>query len=379
MKKEMEKGQERIRESLLESKQRIKKSCTNEIGRSFRKLQIRTIDLLETLKEAGCEQSYEWIMLIEKCCDVLTPLIVTEPFIVSSEDHAIKKADLTKRQSTMEDLTRVMARKLLCEGKHVEAVKAALFSLRFSIDNHGLNSVSLVPSYLTLNEASIGLGELKQADEYLAQAEWTVLKSSDSTNAIKSKLYRNIGILYATKGDYENALRVFAEDVYHSSLEWGPSHIQTTGGYFHMADVFFRMNKMDIADSLYNQVTDNWYKYLVETVQKKLIIDSKKSYLNLQNSSSKNDSFLDKDLEAEANQILNAVYDMREQSPKPNNEQFITSTYNLSMFCYLIGNKAESEAFYKKAKILVEKLPGEKYSREIPNFMEDEKNLGDSV
>ena len=85
----------------------------------------------------------------------------------------------------MEDLTRVMARKLLCEGKHVEAVKAALFSLRFlkfldnslryclfldnvtnyiiyqtafrfSIDNHGLNSVSLVPSYLTLNEASIG-------------------------------------------------------------------------------------------------------------------------------------------------------------------------------------------------------------------------------
>lgn len=58
-----------------------------------------------------------------------------------------------------------------------------------------------------------GLGELKQADEYLAQAEWTVLKSSDSTNAIKSKLYRNIGILYATKGDYENALRVFAEDV----------------------------------------------------------------------------------------------------------------------------------------------------------------------
>lgn len=56
--------------------------------------------------------------------------------------------------------------------------------------------------------------------------------------------------------------------------------------------------------------------------------------------------FIDKDLEAEANQILNAVYDMREQSPKPNNEQFITSTYNLSMFCYLIGNKAEVSNFY---------------------------------
>ena len=42
--------------------------------------------------------------------------------------------------------------------------------------------------------------------------------------------------------------------VYHGSLEWGSGDIKTTGGYFHMANVFFRQNKMDIADSLYNQV-----------------------------------------------------------------------------------------------------------------------------
>ena len=58
-----------------------------------------------------------------------------------------------------------------------------------------------------------GLGKLSQADEYLAQAEWTVLKSTDATDEHKSKLYRNMGLLYAAKGDYENSLRTLAEDV----------------------------------------------------------------------------------------------------------------------------------------------------------------------
>jgi len=58
-----------------------------------------------------------------------------------------------------------------------------------------------------------GLGKLSQADEYLAQAEWTVLKAPDATDAVKSKLYRNIALLHAAKGDYENALRMLAEDV----------------------------------------------------------------------------------------------------------------------------------------------------------------------
>lgn len=59
----------------------------------------------------------------------------------------------------------------------------------------------------------LGLGKLSEADEYLAQAEWTVLKSYDVTDEHKSKLYRNMGLLYAAKGDYENSLRTLAEDV----------------------------------------------------------------------------------------------------------------------------------------------------------------------
>lgn len=56
-----------------------------------------------------------------------------------------------------------------------------------------------------------GLGRLNQAEEYLAQAQWTVLKTPECSNAIKSKLYRNLGLLYAAKGEYDEALRQLAD------------------------------------------------------------------------------------------------------------------------------------------------------------------------
>lgn len=58
-----------------------------------------------------------------------------------------------------------------------------------------------------------GLGRLSQAEEYLAQAQWTVLKTPSCSNAIKSKLYRNLGLLYAAKGEYDDSLRQLADDV----------------------------------------------------------------------------------------------------------------------------------------------------------------------
>ncbi len=47
----------------------------------------------------------------------------------------------------------------------------------------------------------------------------------------------------------------FSFQIYHASEEFGPEDIQTSGGYFHMANVFFRQGKMDVADTLYRQVS----------------------------------------------------------------------------------------------------------------------------
>lgn len=54
------------------------------------------------------------------------------------------------------ELTKTTGQKLLFEGKHEQAVPAALQSLKFAIDVFGLASINLVPSYLILGEASIG-------------------------------------------------------------------------------------------------------------------------------------------------------------------------------------------------------------------------------
>ena len=59
----------------------------------------------------------------------------------------------------------------------------------------------------------VGLGRLSQAEEYLSQAQWTVLKTPECSDAIKSKLYRNLGLLYAAKGQFDEALHQLANDV----------------------------------------------------------------------------------------------------------------------------------------------------------------------
>lgn len=58
-----------------------------------------------------------------------------------------------------------------------------------------------------------GLGKLSQANEYLSQAQWTVLKTPECGNEIKSRLYRNLGQLEAAQKNYSEALCHLSNDV----------------------------------------------------------------------------------------------------------------------------------------------------------------------
>ena len=60
---------------------------------------------------------------------------------------------------------------------------------------------------------STGLGHLSHAEEYLSQAQWTVLKTPECSHDIKSQLHRNVGLLYAAKGDYPESLNQLGNDV----------------------------------------------------------------------------------------------------------------------------------------------------------------------
>jgi hypothetical protein len=63
-----------------------------------------------------------------------------------------------------------------------------------------------------------GLGKLDQAEEYLLQARWTVLKTPECPNTIKHKLCRHLGLLYAAKGQFDKALQELAYDVSYLAL-----------------------------------------------------------------------------------------------------------------------------------------------------------------
>ncbi|PAA48206.1 hypothetical protein BOX15_Mlig008343g2 [Macrostomum lignano] len=142
-------------------------------------------------------QRADWIGIHAKICDELAVLRKPVPFLTSEKDRREKREELIQQQLRMIVITRTTGQKLLFENHFEEAVPAALQSLKFAIDVHGSSSVELVPSYLILGEASIGLQRLSQAEEYLSQAQWTVLKTDNPSNAIKSQLHRNLGLLFS--------------------------------------------------------------------------------------------------------------------------------------------------------------------------------------
>ena len=58
-----------------------------------------------------------------------------------------------------------------------------------------------------------GLSMLREAEQYLAQAQWVVLQTPNCDPAIKSQLYRDLGLLFIAQGNASEAKKHFAEDV----------------------------------------------------------------------------------------------------------------------------------------------------------------------
>ncbi|KAM9037288.1 zinc finger MYND domain-containing protein 12 isoform 3-T3 [Sarcophilus harrisii] len=248
-------------------------------------------------------QRADWTSIHEKICQLLIPLRTTMPFYNSEEERKHGREQLVQRQKHLIELCYKVSQKYLFEGKHEESVPAALHSLRFRINVYGANSVQVVPAYLLLTEASIGLGQIVQAEEYLAQAQWIVLKATECSDEIQSLLHRNLGLLHTAKGNYEEARYHLANDgsllrprrwekipgalsgqmsaasgrslysplqIYHASCEYGTDNIRISAAYFLMANVFLHQKKMDVAGSLYTKVTDIWHTYLDQPIQNQL-------------------------------------------------------------------------------------------------------------
>ena len=138
---------------------------------------------------------------------------------VQVEERERQEANVRKSKLALIDLCRMEATKFLVHGDFEMSIPGAVQALRYSLDVYGAGKIELVPSYLLLAEANLGLGRHKMAEEYLSLANWSILKNPDCSNRTKSQLYRNFGKLYASQGKHDEALRQLANDVYFSSLQ----------------------------------------------------------------------------------------------------------------------------------------------------------------
>ena len=173
-------------------------------------------------------------------CTPPTPLREKKKAVVGSEeDRAKREYTLNMSKRALVDLCQQEAAKFLVAQRHELAIPGAVQAISFLKDLHGDGSMELVPPYLQLAEANLGLGRFSQAEEFLSLANWSVLKNPDCSNAIRSQLHRNFGKLYSAQGKLDEALQELAKDIYCSSLEVGPEHVDTSAGYYHMASIFY--------------------------------------------------------------------------------------------------------------------------------------------
>lgn len=185
------------------------------------------------------------------------------PKMIGSEEerHRRNEEMMGIRRELLEVCT-ATAQKFLVQMKYELAVPGALQSLKFAIEVYGGEATELVPSYLLLAEANLGLRRLKIAEEFLQLANWNILKHPQAGSSMMSSLQRNFGRLYAAQQRYNEALNAFATDIYYSSKDNGPEHIRSAPSYFHMGRVFQSYQKPERAASFYAKVVDVYTKFL---------------------------------------------------------------------------------------------------------------------
>ncbi|XP_022431142.1 zinc finger MYND domain-containing protein 12 isoform X3 [Delphinapterus leucas] len=195
--------------------------------------------------------------------------------------------------------------------------------------------------------AAAGLGRIVQAEEYLSQAQWTVLKSAECCHATHSLLHRNLGLLYMAKENYEEARYHLANDIYFASCAFGTEHIRTSGGYFYLANIFYGLKNLDLADTLYTKVSEIWNKYLNNHYQ--VLSQARTQQVDLLGRQFETDTGLDEAQEAEAIQILTSILKIRESTSDKAPQKTIFVLKILFMLYYLMVNSSKAKEYAMRA------------------------------
>ncbi|KAG7332533.1 hypothetical protein KOW79_004367 [Hemibagrus wyckioides] len=294
-------------------------------------------------------QQADWNSIHEKVCELLISIRTPAPLCCFQTERDSHRMQNLKRLEHVKELSHATAKSWVSEGKCSEAMPAAQLSLRCAIDIYGPDAVELVPVYLLLAEASIGLDALSQAESCLSQAEWMVRKNPGCSRTVLHLLHRTLGRLYSATGDYSSALRHFAIDVYNASEEFGLDSVVTADGYFLMANVFTKQEKTDITISLYSEVSSTWHAHLSNLIE-----------FSSQKGKNEGEQYFDVAQRAEVNRMLSVMLEAQQQEVNTHPAYRTTPAYSLgqeallshslAMFWFLCNDHKKALDFGRKAE-----------------------------
>eukprot|EP00118_Oscarella_pearsei_P028430 m.2131 g.2131 ORF g.2131 m.2131 type:complete len:292 (+) comp8332_c0_seq1:22-897(+) len=259
------------------------------------------------------------------------------PFIDASEERIFqRKQALTKQKVTIERLE-ADAKLQLVEREHQLAYTAGSQLMKATAEAHGMNSVHLVSPYVIIGRAALGLGKVPQAEKYLSQAQWILLKHPGCDETLTSLVCRHLGLLYAFQGNYEKARKMIADDIYHATIKYGMDSVRVASGYYHLGNTFTKEGHPTVAMSLYNQVIQMYIEYF------------KGNVVPAEN--------FDKVEELECVEMLHHICKVWEENPAVKPESLIAVYKCLALLYNYMGNKQQMTEFADKALQINELLP----------------------
>uniref|UniRef100_UPI0037E7BFB2 zinc finger MYND domain-containing protein 12 n=1 Tax=Semicossyphus pulcher TaxID=241346 RepID=UPI0037E7BFB2 len=303
-------------------------------------------------------QQADWLGIHERICLLLIPIRTPTLFSVQRNgqiETQLKKAELMK-------ICRLVAQRKLSERKHKEALPASQFCLRCSIDVHGPSSVQLVPAYLLLAEANMGVGNLTLVAELLSQAEWAVLRSPECGNEVYHQLHRSLGRLHAATGNLEVALVNFANDIYYASDVYGVDSTVTCRGFFLMADVFAKQGKTPVARSLYSEVAQTWHSHLTKLL--------KTHFQYVQNPVMWLEPSYDKAQQVEVDETLTAILLFWQNDTRKDSAQIALVAHCLAMLWFLGGDSLKALGFGNMALQACQLIPNHDLTEPIQGLLQ---------
>ena len=178
-----------------------------------------------------------------------------------------QRGQVSQAIESLLEMAQAACRRMLVEGDAKEAIEGGLKTLKLKEQYYSTGSLKLVSAYFHLARVNQYMDRYKAAEEFLSLAQWTILKHPECDTTLKAELHQTYGLLYASDGRLDIALKQLAQATYFLTELHGPEHVLTSFGYFDLGNVFAAKANMECAMSLYDKVKDIWYSHLTACFQ----------------------------------------------------------------------------------------------------------------